>query len=332
MEKKNAKENGNNTSKAVSTPYDDVFRTLLNDCRNLILPVLNEVFGEEYTGEEEIVPTSEIHYINQQDGYEEKRITDSSFKVIGKEEKKFLCECQSTADSSMLVRIFEYVTQIALDEGELAGNTLTVEFPHSMVLFLRSTKKTPDTMTIEMKTPGGTVCFGVPVMKAQSYSLEEIFQKKLLFLLPFYIFSYESRLKEYNENEEKLEALKEEYKEIVQKLEQLTEQQEISVYTKKTIIEMSEKVLENLARNYQQVKEGVCSVMGGQILEYEAKTILLKGKEEGRREGKKEGKTEGKLEQARKTAKNLQKLGLEVDAIAEMIEVEVELVRQWLGV
>ena len=45
--------------------------------------------------------------------------------------------------------------------------------------------------------------------------------------------------------------------------------------------------------------------MGGQILEYEAKTILLKGK----------------LEQARKTAKNLQKLGLEVDAIAEMIEV-----------
>ena len=126
--------------------------------------------------------------------------------------------------------------------------------------------------------------------------------------------------------------MKEEYKEIVQKLEQLTEQQEISVYTKKTIIEMSEKVLENLARNYQQVKEGVCSVMGGQILEYEAKTILLKGKEEGRREGKKEGKTEGKLEQARKTAKNLQKLGLEVDAIAEMIEVEVELVRQWLGV
>ena len=98
---------------------------------------------------------------------------------------------------------------------------MTVEFPHSMVLFLRSTKKTPDTMTIEMKTPGGTVRFGVPVMKAQRYSLEEIFQKKLLFLLPFYIFSYESRLKEYNENEEKLEALKEEYKEIAKRLEQL---------------------------------------------------------------------------------------------------------------
>ena len=33
-----------------STPYDDVFRTLLNDCSRLILPVLNEIFGENYTG------------------------------------------------------------------------------------------------------------------------------------------------------------------------------------------------------------------------------------------------------------------------------------------
>ncbi len=38
-----------------NTPYDDVFRTLLNDCSGLIIPVINEVFGEHYTGEEEIV-------------------------------------------------------------------------------------------------------------------------------------------------------------------------------------------------------------------------------------------------------------------------------------
>ena len=41
--------------KITSTPYDDVFRTLLNDCRSLIIPVINEVFGENYTGEERII-------------------------------------------------------------------------------------------------------------------------------------------------------------------------------------------------------------------------------------------------------------------------------------
>ncbi len=34
--------------------YDVAFRTILNDCRKLIIPVINEIFGETYTGEEEI--------------------------------------------------------------------------------------------------------------------------------------------------------------------------------------------------------------------------------------------------------------------------------------
>lgn len=33
-----------------STPYDDVFRTLLNDCTSLMIPLINEVFGEQYCG------------------------------------------------------------------------------------------------------------------------------------------------------------------------------------------------------------------------------------------------------------------------------------------
>ncbi len=38
-----------------STPYDDVYRTMLNDCTSLILPVINELFGEHYTGKEKII-------------------------------------------------------------------------------------------------------------------------------------------------------------------------------------------------------------------------------------------------------------------------------------
>ena len=34
--------------------YDGAFRTILNDCRKLILPVINEIFDEGYTGDEEI--------------------------------------------------------------------------------------------------------------------------------------------------------------------------------------------------------------------------------------------------------------------------------------
>lgn len=32
--------------------YDGVFRTILNDCRKMVIPVINEIFGETYIGEE----------------------------------------------------------------------------------------------------------------------------------------------------------------------------------------------------------------------------------------------------------------------------------------
>ena len=59
--------------KISSTPYDDVFRTLLNDCSSLILPVINELFGEHYTGKEKIIFSPNEHFLNRQDGDEESR-------------------------------------------------------------------------------------------------------------------------------------------------------------------------------------------------------------------------------------------------------------------
>ena len=264
-----------------NTPYDDVFRTLVNDCSPLIIPVINEMFGEHYSGQEKIVFSPNEHFLNQQDGNEDGRVTDTSFKIEGKETKKYHLECQSSTDNSMLVRFFEYGTQIALDEGEINGNILTVTLPHSAVLFLRHQASTPDTLKIRMVTPGGTVEYDIQVMKSQRYTLEEIFEKNLLMLIPFYIFSHETRFEEYEKDKAKLRSLQEEYGQIKNKLEELLNQGAISEYTKCTIIDMSNKVLEHIAAKFDSVKEGVKAVMGGRVLDYEAKTIKKEGIEQG---------------------------------------------------
>lgn len=46
-------------------------------------------------------------------------------------------------------------------------------------------------------------------------------------------------------------------------------------------MDLSNKVLEHLARKYQKVRKGVSEVMVGRILEYEAKTIKNEGRKEG---------------------------------------------------
>ena len=118
-------------------------------------------------------------------------------------------------------------------------------------------------------------------MKSQQYTLEEIFEKNLLLLIPFYIFSHETRFEQYEKDEIKRKALQEEYEQIKNKLEELLNQGVISEYTKCTIIEMSNKVLEHIAIKYNAVREGVKTVMGGKILEYEAKAIRQDGINQG---------------------------------------------------
>ncbi|MCD8068106.1 MAG: hypothetical protein LUE87_04310 [Lachnospiraceae bacterium] len=140
------------TGKRRAHPYDDAFRTLLKTCSPLILPVLNEMFGEHYTGKERIDFRSEQYRLNKQGGKGETRITDSTFTVTGSTAKHYLIEAQSTPDSSMLIRIFEYSTQVALAAGELRGDTLHVTIPQSGILFLRSSRSTPGRMHIRINT------------------------------------------------------------------------------------------------------------------------------------------------------------------------------------
>ena len=269
--------------KISKTAYDDAFRTLLNDCSELIIPVVNEVFGEHYSGKEKIIFDVNEHFLSQDVDNVKKIITDSSFVIIGSDgvQKRYHIECQSTADNSMLVRIFEYDAQIALDSGNIVDNTLTVTFPNSAVIFLRHSGKTPNEMRIRMITPGGSTEYLVPVVKVQKYSLEEIFSKRLLFFIPFYIFSHEKQFPEYESNELKLQKLCEEYSYIQTKLDDLQKAGEVSEFTKSAVCVTTNHVLALIAQKYHRVQEGVENIMRGKILDYEAKTIRNKGRAEG---------------------------------------------------
>ena len=266
-----------------NTPYDDVFRTLLNDCPSLIIPLVNEIFGEEYTGKERVELSQNELFFQQLDGTEGERITDSSFVIITSKQRKkrYHLECQSTPDGSMVIRMFEYDVLVAIRNGEQSKEGMVVRFPKSAVLYLRHTRTIPDKLTIRIETPEGNISYSVPILKVKLYSIEEVFEKKLLFLIPFYIFSYEKDFKKIADDEKYLQALKREYAKIRQKLDSLCENGKINEYTKQTIIEMTENVVNSLARNYEEIQKGVTDVMGGKILEYEAKDILNRGKAQG---------------------------------------------------
>ena len=254
--------------------YDGVFRTILNDCRKLIIPVINEIFGEDFTGNEKIEFHPNEHFVDQQDEADKERITDTNFTVFGKVPKKYHIECESSyPDGRITIRLFEYDAQIALDEGEVTVETLTVTFPNTAVLYLRTYKKTPDKMKYVIVTPGGTVQYDVPSMKVQTYSLDDIFEKGLLMLIPFYIFSHEKSFPEYNSNERKLAELKTEYQEILERLDKLEKQEVIGAFDKRTIIDLSGDVINKIAQKYKNVQKGVGGMMRGTLIETSARRL-----------------------------------------------------------
>ena len=313
----------------VNTPYDDVFRTLLTDCTALIIPVVNELFHTSYTGKETIHLLQNEHFIKLPDGSEQERITDS---ILGRERKRYHVECQSTEDGSMIVRMFEYDTQLALENREVTAGALVVHFPDSAIVALRHTKNTPEVMTVMIRTPGGEVSYAVPVLKVRQYTVEEIFEKKLYFLIPFHIFVYEKSFKELEENSEKLAKLEEEYTAIVNRLEEDRKNGDLNEYEKVTILEMSDTVIKHLAAKYEKVRKGVGESMGGKVLEYEAKDILNRGRAEGRDEGRREGRAEGEITGMKKAkmqlAAKLLQAGNSVAYVADLTELPEETVQK----
>ncbi len=167
----------------------------------------------------------------------------------------------------------------------------TFIFPHVAVLYLRTENTTPSSIKMRIVTPGGDVSYEIPVVKVQDYGLDEIFEKRLLFLLPYYFLRYQLELLE-RDVDARLE-LRHTYQDIFQRLNLLEQGGEITEFTRQSLKAMIDKVAMFRAGKYAGVKKEVEEIMGGKILNYEAKDIRNSGIREGISIGKEAGRQEG---------------------------------------
>ena len=323
----------------MATNYDDAFRTLLNDYPQLILPVINETFQTDYDGTENVFFEPNEHFANQAEGAENKIITDTSFGVVSNRLKqgekghirKFHWESESgNYDPTLLIRIYEYDSQIALDYNHrIEGNKLIVEFPNSAVLLLRSTQNTPDEMEICIVVPNGeSISYPVKTLKVQKYSLDDIFEKKLLFLLPFYLFTYDSRLEQIAQNTEAVKDILEEYERIRNQLEKLQLAGIITLAGKRIIMDMINHVVQLRCKDLKPIQEGVKKIMAGQILYSEAYALQKEGEAIGEARGEAigeaRGEARGRIEGQLEMLKRLVEQGLMTEETAKAQEAEIQ--------
>lgn len=270
--------------------YDDAFRTAESECDDILIPFVNYFHNEDYDASAKVIRGRNEHFIEHSDHSEDKRITDSSFEIEycgGRRKYHYECESGRYQDS-LLVRMFEYDAQIALDSAGMEKRLLKVEFPYSGILLLRG-KGNFDTADVEIITPGGMIKYPVMVGRMSDLELEEIFDRHLYLLLPFYIFNLEGSLEKIDDDPGELERFSDVYRDIIARLEEDTEKGCLSSFSCSVIISLIHKVAYKITMKQKNVQGRVGDIMGGKVMDLE----VIRAHREGMADGITVGEARG---------------------------------------
>ena len=260
--------------------FDDVFRTMLERIPEIMIPLINEVFSTNYPDDEPITQLKNEHFTKS--GVS---ITDC---VLGIRDKHYHLECQSTTDRTIALRIIEHDMALALQSAkevefsEGSEHDYEMQFPHSCVIYLRHNNTKEKAYVHILFQDDTSHTYGIPIIKAQEYTKDEIFEKNLLALLPYYFMRYEKALPTLCRDEESSLVLLEELLDIRTRLEQAVGEEKGLIYTE--LISHIRKIDNHLFRGHAETRERMEAItMGGQVYETLTDQLLAQGIEQGDR-------------------------------------------------
>ena len=250
-------------SESDNTVFDAVFRTMVTKIPELIIPVINEVFGKNYPQ-----GTKFEQLRNEQIIGKSKIITDSIIKI---------------EDNVYHIELIEYDFTIAVDNADLDESV--IKMPESCVLHL-DTSDIDDELKIRIVfADGAEYPYKTKVVKVQNYTKDEIFEKNLLMFLPYYIIRYQDKYSDIENNSEKLNGFIQDFKELNRRLGEATvKKKKSAIYSdlNKLIVRIADYMLSK----EEKLRKGVEDAMGGNILELESERLTKNGVKRGLKIGK----------------------------------------------
>ena len=287
-----------------STIFDDVFRTIAQKMPQLLIPLINEVFHTSYSEEEHFEQLRNEHY--------EKYGTVITDSIIQIGNHIYHLECQSSKDKTMVIRMFEYDISIAIEHASYENDEIwEIEFPQSCVLYIRNHRDLPDYHEAVVKfADGQKMRYRVPILQAKKYTVDRIFEKRLLILLPYHILRYEHFLKHNGMDTRKLQQLLADFREINRRLEETAEKENKS-HLYMDMIVLIEQIADYIIPKNNTIRKGLGDVMGGKILKLQSEELLELGEARGKAKGRLEGKREERLD----AIQNMMDLGLTKEQI-----------------
>ncbi len=178
--------------------WDEIMKKMVYSAPTQLFPLIKEIHGKTYPPDTPVVPLATEYSVERVDSGTISSIrSDITVLIAARDIYHF--ECEIGFDGTMVMRMYEYDTHIALSYPIYSGSKLELNYPRSAVLYLQNNKNIPEYLTCTLHLPDDTVCeYRVPTLKVQSYSLEEIKSKHLSILIPFLPLRFRKEIQKEN--------------------------------------------------------------------------------------------------------------------------------------
>ena len=249
-----------------------------------LFPLIKEVHGKVYDKGTEIYPLATEFSVDRiKEGTPQIASIRADITVIVAKKDIYHFECQIDNDGTMVIRMFEYDVNIALNYITETEDGMELRFPHSAVLFLQDNGNIPDELVCKIKfQDGGIYQYRVPTIKVQTYTLEEIKEKHLCVLIPFLPLRFQKNMKAIQKQKEDIKRnklvtkqkveLSSLYEQIMLLLEEEVANGYLSETNRKTIISLLGKsMIRVFYRNEELLREVI--TMTEPILELEFEKV-----------------------------------------------------------
>ena len=266
--------------------YDNVFKTLKKRHNRLFIPLINLAFGRNHPLDSKVslLPTDGQFIVpgDEEVGIEER---DSDMLLVIRS-YRYLVECQAYDDDTMSFRIAEYSFIAARDTAEIDNGQVLFRMPEYVVIYVKPGPRTPEYTRICFEFPNGQrVEYNSKNVLISDYSREEIIEKELYALIPFYITRYETELS----TEGDISKAEDDIAYFAGELSRLLKEGRLTAEEVTNLADLTNKLIIHIT-NGNKNEKGMVDIMGGHVIETATERFIRIGREQGIEQGIERGK------------------------------------------
>lgn len=232
--------------------YDSTFKRILTLSTKSVINFINGLFGTDYPTDSTIT----YNWTEHENKDLKWTLADSILTINN--ESAYHMEAQMTEDEEIIFRVFEYGFGHAYQNRiiEKGGETLT--FPEPRIIYLNEvdmTKVSDEyTLTLDFGSQGKFV-YKTPVVKLQNIPVEELNERKMIILIPFFLLKLRSQFKK-SRSEKNVEALQKLlFNDIMGNIEKNMLAGNISKIDAYNLRDLTSKLYRELYANYEELEE-----------------------------------------------------------------------------